>query len=58
MELYELIDQLEAELGGKHGIFGKRIDAGRCLAILDRIRQVLPNELNEARFVVENKRKG
>ena len=57
MELYDLIDQLEVELGGKPGLFGKKVDAGRCLAILDRIRQVLPNELGEAQFVVDNKRK-
>lgn len=57
VELYDLIDQLEVELGGKPGLFGKKVDAGRCLAILDRIRQVLPNELGEAQFVVENKRK-
>lgn len=57
MELYDLIDQLEAELGGKHGLFGKKVDTGHCLALLSKIKQVLPDSLGEAQFVVENKRK-
>lgn len=57
MDTIELINILEEELNGRSGLFGKKIDIEKCLSILGAIKESLPRELDEAKYVVENQRK-
>lgn len=58
MDILQLLDQLEQELGErKGGIFSKKVDIGRCSQLARQIRSVLPDALREAEYVVENKQK-
>ena len=58
MDVLQLLDQLEQELGErKGGIFSKKVDIGRCSQLARQIRSVLPDALREANYVVENKQK-
>lgn len=58
MDIMELFDQLEQELGErKGGLFSKKVDIGRCVQITRQLRTALPEALREATYVVQNKQK-
>lgn len=58
MDITQLIDQLEQELGErKGGLFGKKVDLNKCGQLTRQIRSALPDALREANYVVENKQK-
>ena len=58
MDLMQLIEQLEYELGDrKGGLFTKKIDIGKCVQLTRQIRNALPDSLREAAYVVDNKQK-
>lgn len=56
MDIMQIIEQLEIELGErKGGIFSKKIDINRCVALLQQLKSDLPGALREAEYVVEKK---
>ena len=58
MDILQLIGELEAELGErKGGLFGKKIDVGKCAQLSRQIREALPSCIREAEYVVEHKQK-
>lgn len=57
MDVIEMLNQLEAELDKRGGIFGKKPDLERCAALAANIRAAYPKELAEARYVLENRQK-
>ena len=58
MEITQLINELEAELGErKGGLFGKKIDVNRCAQLSRQIKEALPSCIREAEYVVEHKQK-
>lgn len=57
MDVIELLNQLEAELEGRGGFFGKKVDLDRCATLVANIRAAFPKELAEARYVMENRQK-
>lgn len=58
MDAMELLEELEAEVTGKRGgIFSKKIDLDKCTQLVGELKQIMPENLREAEFVMENKRK-
>lgn len=58
MDLMQLLDELESELGErKGGLFSKKIDIGKCVNLVKQVRHAMPDALREAEYVAENKHK-
>ncbi len=58
MDVMQIIDELEAELGERRGgLFSKKIDIGKCVQLTKAIRGAMPEAVREAEYVVENKQK-
>lgn len=58
MDVMQLIDALQAELGVRRGgFFGKKVDVNKCAELTAQIKACLPSAVQEAEYVVENKQK-
>lgn len=57
MNILRLLDELEQELMDKKGLFSKKIDVERCADILYEMKEVVPQSLREADYIVANKQK-
>ena len=56
MDIKSYINELEIELAGKKGgVFGKKIDAARCLQIVGDMYRALPPALDEADYILGQK---
>lgn len=54
----QLLDELESELGErKGGLFSKKVDISKCASLTRKIRSALPDAMQEADYVVENRQK-
>lgn len=52
-----ILEELEAELSDKKGFFSKKIDLDKCLDLVLQIKTNLPAVLQEAQYIMDNKRK-
>jgi cell division septum initiation protein DivIVA len=50
-----IIAELRDELTGKKGFFGKKTDNDRCLALLDMMIGALPQEIRDARRIIDER---
>ena len=58
MDVIELLDELELELGDrKGGLFTKKIDLERCFSLVREIRKQMPTVIRESQYVLENKQR-
>lgn len=51
MDSLELIEQINEELNGKKGLFGKKPDLTRLSELVAELNDILPNELREAEAI-------
>lgn len=57
MDVFQIISLLESELTEKRGQLRKKVDAGACYELCDRLRHSLPESIEEANFILANKQK-
>lgn len=57
MEVLDYLHQLEDEMTDRKGFFSKKIDIDKCASLVAKIKNILPETLKEAEFIVQNKKK-
>ena len=58
MDVMQLIEQLESELGAKKGgLFSKKIDVSKCIELVRAIKSAFPEAIREANYVLENRQR-
>ncbi|MCL2371009.1 MAG: hypothetical protein FWC80_07280 [Firmicutes bacterium] len=57
MNVYQLIAALEGELVEKRGQLRKKVDTATCYDLCERLKESLPESIEEANFILANKQK-
>ncbi len=57
MKINRLIDELDEELCGRRGLFSKKVDIDRCAAIVEELKNNVPETLNDVNYILDNKQK-
>ena len=57
MNVYQLIAALEDELVEKRGQLRKKVDTATCYDLCERLKESLPESIEEANFILANKQK-
>jgi len=56
MDFRNYLNELDIELAGKKGsVFGKKIDGERCRQIIADMHDALPEALNQAKYILDQK---
>ena len=56
MDLNNYLNELEIELTDKKGsFFGKKVDTERCLMIIGKMYDAIPDIINEAKYIMDKK---
>jgi len=56
MDFYDLLLELENEfIDSEKGIFGKKINAQRCVNLIDSLKHAFPSVIKDANYVVSSK---
>jgi len=57
VNVYQLIAALEGELVEKRGQLRKKVDTATCYDLCERLKESLPESIEEANFILANKQK-
>ena len=57
MDVFQILSALANELTEKRGHLRKKVDAAACFELVEQLREVLPESIMEANFILANKQK-
>lgn len=55
MEFFGLLDELDAELCGKKGLFNKKVDLEKCVALFQALKDCAYREFSDAKALVKKR---